>query len=85
MKTPEAIWLAFGLIASGLGLVRLLNELKRAPEGYEDETGFHFGRPGGKWRKYVRYVWRVAQSLARWVPRSMRHKGAKMSAPAKSS
>jgi len=40
MKTPEAIWLAFGLIASGLGLVRLLNELKRALKATRMKPGF---------------------------------------------
>jgi hypothetical protein len=34
-------------VASGLGLVVLLGGLFRAPEGYEDENGFHIGAPAG--------------------------------------
>jgi hypothetical protein len=32
-------------VASVLGLVALLAGLSRAPEGYEDENGFHVGTP----------------------------------------
>jgi hypothetical protein len=34
-------------VASVLGLVVLLGGLCRAPEGYEDENGFHIGPPAG--------------------------------------
>lgn len=34
-------------VASVLGLVVLLGGLFRAPEGYEDENGFHIGAPVG--------------------------------------
>ena len=34
-------------VASVLGLVVLLGGLFRAPEGYEDENGFHIGAPAG--------------------------------------
>ena len=34
-------------VASVLGLVVLLGGLSRAPEGYEDENGFHIGAPAG--------------------------------------
>jgi hypothetical protein len=30
-------------VASVCGLIALLGALLRAPEGYEDETGFHIG------------------------------------------
>jgi hypothetical protein len=29
------------LFAAGTGLALIVHELRRAPEGYEDETGFH--------------------------------------------
>ena len=32
-------------VASVLGLAALLGGLSRAPEGYEDENGFHVGAP----------------------------------------
>jgi hypothetical protein len=34
-------------VASVLALVVLLGGLVRAPEGYEDENGFHVGAPAG--------------------------------------
>ena len=34
-------------VASVLALVVLLSGLFRAPEGYEDENGFHIGAPAG--------------------------------------
>ena len=34
-------------VASVLGLVALLGGLSRAPEGYEDENGFHVDAPVG--------------------------------------
>ena len=34
-------------VASVLGLVVLLGGLFRAPEGYEDDNGFHIGAPAG--------------------------------------
>ncbi len=34
-------------VASGVALVVLLGGLVRAPEGYEDENGFHVGAPAG--------------------------------------
>jgi hypothetical protein len=34
-------------VASVLGLAVLLGGLFRAPEGYEDENGFHIGAPAG--------------------------------------
>jgi hypothetical protein len=71
VKTGSAaIWLVFGLLASGLGLVRLLRELKRAPEGYEDETGFHLRIPRAKRTDRTRRGRRgLAHSSVRWVPR----------------
>ncbi len=37
------------LVASAyvIGLVWMLRSMKRSPEGYEDESGFHEGRPLG--------------------------------------
>ena len=32
-------------VASVFGLIALLGGLSRAPEGYEDENGFHIGAP----------------------------------------
>ena len=30
-----------GILVSGIGLGLILRELRKAPEGYEDEQGFH--------------------------------------------
>lgn len=34
-------------LATGVALAVLMSELARAPEGYEDENGFHFGDSTG--------------------------------------
>jgi hypothetical protein len=35
-------------LATGVALAALVGELARAPEGYEDENGFHFGDSTGR-------------------------------------
>jgi hypothetical protein len=37
-------WLAALSIITLIGFIALNRAVKRAPEGYEDESGFHFGR-----------------------------------------
>jgi len=35
-------------VATGVALAMLVGELARAPQGYEDENGFHFGDSTGQ-------------------------------------
>ena len=41
------IWILGNVLLVGLGLGALLRLASQAPEGYEDQRGFHFDRPVG--------------------------------------
>lgn len=52
-----AVLIVFGLVA--VGLIVGLIATARAPMGYEDEAGFHFGREGAA--PEAEYSYRVPQ------------------------
>lgn len=60
MSKRDAL-IAFGLFASTLGMVVLLNALRLAPEGYEESDGFHFS------------IQKVRTNPVRHIRRSLAH------------
>jgi hypothetical protein len=48
------VLMVFGLIAAGLGMGLII--AARAPVGYQDETGFHFGQETGATSDEVPYA-----------------------------